>query len=39
LIAAELGIAARDLDVMLWNRGQDESYKSRPRHRTRTVYY
>jgi hypothetical protein len=39
LIAAELGIPARDLDVMLWNRGQGERYKSRPRHRTRTVYY
>src|SRR3954452_1035903 len=39
LIARELGIPARDLDVMLWNRGQGERYKSRPRHRTRTVYY
>lgn len=39
LIAAELEIPARDLDVMLWNRGQGERYKSRPRHRTRTVYY
>jgi hypothetical protein len=39
LIAAALGIPARDLDVMLWNRGQGERYKSRPRHRTRTVYY
>jgi hypothetical protein len=39
LIAAELGIPARDLDVMLWTRGQGERYKSRPRHRTRTVYY
>jgi hypothetical protein len=39
LIAAELGIPARNLDVMLWNRGQGERYKSRPRHRTRTVYY
>jgi hypothetical protein len=39
LIAAELGTPARDLDVMLWNRGQGERYKSRPRHRTRTVYY
>ena len=39
LIAAELGIPPRDLDVMLWNRGQGERYKSRPRHRTRTVYY
>jgi hypothetical protein len=39
LIAAELGLPARDLDVMLWNRGQGEHYKMRPRHRTRTVYY
>jgi hypothetical protein len=39
LIAAELGIPARDLDVMLWNRGQGERYKARPRHRTRTVFY
>lgn len=39
LIARELGIPERDLDVMLWNRGQGERYKSRPRHRTRTVYY
>jgi Potential Queuosine, Q, salvage protein family len=39
LIASALGIPARDLDVMLWNRGQGERYKSRPRHRTRTVYY
>jgi hypothetical protein len=39
LIARELGIPPRDLDVMLWNRGQGERYKSRPRHRTRSVYY
>jgi hypothetical protein len=39
LIAKELGIPPRDLDVMLWNRGQAEHYKMRPRHRTRTVYY
>ena len=39
LIATELGIPARDLDVMLWNRGQGARYKARPRHRTRTVYY
>jgi hypothetical protein len=39
LIAAELVIPARDLDVMLWNRGQGKRYKARPRHRTRTVYY
>jgi hypothetical protein len=39
LIAARLGIPPRDLDVMLWNRGQEPRYKQRPRHRTRTVYY
>ncbi|MFL5865708.1 MAG: queuosine salvage family protein [Thermoleophilaceae bacterium] len=38
-IAAELRIPPRDLDVMLWNRGQEPRYKARPRHRTRTVYY
>jgi hypothetical protein len=39
LIAAELGVPPRILDVWLWNRGQGERYKSRPRHRTRTVFY
>ncbi len=39
LIAQRLGIPPRDLDVMLWNRGQGERYKARPRHRTRTVFY
>jgi hypothetical protein len=39
LIAARLGIPPRDLDVMLWDRGQAPRYKARPRHRTRTVYY
>ena len=39
LIAARLEIPPRDLDVMLWNRGQAPRYKARPRHRTRTVFY
>jgi hypothetical protein len=39
LIAERLGIPPRDLDVMLWNRGQEARYKAVPRHRTRTVYY
>ncbi|HEX8053328.1 MAG TPA: queuosine salvage family protein [Thermoleophilaceae bacterium] len=39
LIAAELGVAPRNLDVMLWNRGQEPRYKAVPRHRTRTVFY
>jgi hypothetical protein len=38
-IAERLSVPARDLDVWLWNRGQDPHYKARPRHRTRTVYY
>jgi putative queuosine salvage protein len=39
LIAARCSIPPHVLDVWLWNRGQDPHYKSRPRHRTRTVYY
>ena len=39
LIARELGIAPRTLDVWLWNRGQRPAYKALPRHRTRTVFY
>jgi hypothetical protein len=30
---------AMRLDYLLWNRGQGPSYKARPRHRTRTVFY
>lgn len=32
-------LCARDLDYYLWNRGQQPRYKSKPRHRTRCVYY
>jgi len=39
LIAARLGVAPRKLDAWLWSRGQAPAYKSRPRHRTRTVFY
>ena len=39
LIAAELAVAPRVLDMWLWNRGQEPGYKARPRHRTRTVFY
>jgi hypothetical protein len=39
LLARRLQIAPRALDTWLWNRGQGEAYKARPRHRTRTVYY
>lgn len=38
-LAERLGVPPRVLDVWLWNRGQGPGYKSRPRHRTRTVYY
>jgi hypothetical protein len=31
--------SARELDYLLWNRGQRASYKAQPRHRTRTVFY
>jgi len=39
LLAQRLGIAPRALDTWLWNKGQGEAYKARPRHRTRTVFY
>jgi hypothetical protein len=39
LLAQRLGIAPRSLDTWLWNRGQGDAYKARPRHRTRTVFY
>lgn len=39
LIASELRVPPRTLDVMLWNRGQEPRYKAIPRHRTRTVFY
>ena len=39
LLAARLSVAPRALDTWLWNRGQGEPYKQRPRHRTRTVWY
>ena len=39
LMARELGVAPRTLDVWLWNRGQSPRYKVLPRHRTRTVFY
>ena len=39
-LAAHLpGVSARELDVYLWNRGQDPVYKTLPRHRTKTVFY
>lgn len=45
LIAAELQkqgrqVTSQGLDYLLWNRGQQVYYKeTKPRHRTRTVYY
>ena len=32
-------VTAQNLDVRLWNKGQDPRYKAEPRHRTRTLYY
>jgi len=32
-------VTAMEMDYLLWNRGQQPSYKARPRHRTRTVFY
>jgi hypothetical protein len=32
-------VTAMQLDYILWNRGRGRTYKSRPRHRARTVYY
>jgi hypothetical protein len=38
-IARRTGAAPRSLDGWLWHRGQAPEYKSRPRHRTTTVFY
>ena len=32
-------VTARDLDIVLWNRGRSAEYKAAPRHRTRTTSY
>jgi hypothetical protein len=39
LIAARLAVPPRTLDGWLWNRGQAPRYKTRPRHRARTIFY
>ena len=39
LLSERRGMPARLIDVALWTRGQAPSYKSVPRHRTRTVFY
>ncbi|CAA9529869.1 MAG: Hypothetical protein DUF2419 [uncultured Solirubrobacteraceae bacterium] len=38
-IARSLDVSEPTLDMSLWNRGQQPVYKSRPRHRSRTVFY
>jgi hypothetical protein len=38
-LAGRIGIPPRELDIRLWNRGQEPAYKALPRHRTRSVYY
>jgi hypothetical protein len=39
LRASGVPVTARELDYLLWNRGQGTAYKALPRHRTRTVFY
>jgi hypothetical protein len=39
LRASGIPASARELDYLLWNRGQGAAYKALPRHRTRTVFY
>lgn len=39
LRAKGVSVTPRELDYLLWNRGQDAAYKALPRHRTRTVFY
>jgi len=39
LISERTGVPARTIDTLLWTRGQGPEYKSRPRHRCRTVFY
>ncbi len=39
LRAAGRSVAARDLDIVLWNRGRSAEYKAARRHRTRTTSY
>lgn len=38
-LSARTGLPAHELDMALWNRGQDPAYKAHPRHRHRTVFY
>ena len=32
-------VSARDLDILIWNRGQAAPYRGGSKHRTRTIYY
>jgi hypothetical protein len=38
-VQREVAVTARDLDIVLWNRGRSAEYKATPRHRTRTTSY
>jgi hypothetical protein len=39
LLAPRLGLTARELDNVLWTRGQQPAYATPPPHRTHSVYY
>jgi hypothetical protein len=39
LLAARLGLSARELDNVLWTRGQGPGYAATPAHRTRSTFY
>jgi hypothetical protein len=39
LLAPRAGLTARELDNVLWTRGQDPAYTITPPHRTRTTFY
>jgi hypothetical protein len=39
IVAERPGGRAAEIDQLLWNRGQHERYKARPRHRTRSTAY
>ena len=38
-LAEYLEVSPRNLDILLWNRGQGARYRAHSRHRTRTVFY
>ena len=38
-LAGYLEVSPRNLDILLWNKGQEARYRALPRHRTRTVFY